>query len=238
MSGFDGKRALVTGGTRGIGRAIALRLVELGASVTVTGTSADAAPPEGCAYMGVDFTDPAATEEFCGRLTQLAPLVLINNAGINKVSPFADIDPADFDRIQAVNVRAPFLLTRACLPAMREAGWGRVVTISSIWGKISKEGRAPYSTSKFAVDGMMAALSAEVAQFGILANCVAPGFIDTELTRRVLGEDGMAELAARVPCRRLGTAEEVARFVCWLAGPENTYLTGQNIAIDGGFTRV
>ena len=85
---------------------------------------------------------------------------------------------------------------------------------------------------------MTAALSAEVAQHGVLVNCIAPGFIDTELTRRVLGEAGIRELVARVPARRLGRPEEIAAFVAWLAGPENTYLTGQNIAIDGGFTRV
>lgn len=235
-----GRCAVVTGGTRGIGAAIARHLLADGAAVTVTGTSAEGAAqaPEGCGYVAADFTDPRSLDECAARLTELAPDILINNAGINKVGPFAELDPADFTRIQAVNVTAPFRLIQAVLPAMKQRQWGRIVTISSIWGKISKEGRAPYSASKFAVDGMTAALSAEVAQFGILANCVAPGFIDTELTRRVLGQAGIDEMAAKVPARRLGRPEEVAAFVAWLAGPQNTYVSGQNIAVDGGFTRV
>lgn len=116
-------------------------------------------------------------------------------------------------------------------------GFGRIVTLSSIWGHISKAGRASYSASKFGVDGMTAALAAEVAADGILANCVAPGFIDTELTRRVLGEDGIAELIQKVPAGRLGRPQDVANLIAWLVSRENAYVSGQNIVIDGGFTR-
>lgn len=238
MAALSGKLAVVTGGTRGIGAAIATRLVADGARVLVTGTRVDGRGPEATEYRAVDFADAAATQAFADELAALAPDVLINNAGINKISPFAEIDAADFARIQQVNVTAPFLLARAVIPTMVAKGWGRIVTLSSIWGRISKAGRGAYSTSKFAVEGMTAALAAEVAEAGILANCVAPGFIDTELTRTVLGEDGVRNLAAQVPARRLGQPEEVAALVAWLAGPENTYVSGQNIVIDGGFTRV
>ena len=121
---------------------------------------------------------------------------------------------------------------------MREQKWGRIVNISSIWGKISKAYRAPYSASKFAIDGLTAAISAEVAADGVLVNSVAPGFIDTDLTRNILGSEGMQQLALEVPIKRVGTTEEIAEFVVWLAGLDNTYISGQNIAIDGGFTRV
>jgi 3-oxoacyl-[acyl-carrier protein] reductase len=233
-----GKLAVVTGATRGIGRAIAERLLADGARVLSTGTRSKGAPPLGCDYRAVDFADDVGTRAFAAELERLAPDILVNNAGINQNSPFAEIDPVEFARIQRVNVTAPFLITRAVIPGMKVKGWGRVVTVSSIWGKISRAGRGAYSTSKFAVDGMMAALAAEVAQHGILVNCVAPGFIDTELTRRVLSETDIREVAQQVPARRLGRPEEIAAFVAWLAGPENTYISGQNIAIDGGFTRV
>ncbi|MGE5503024.1 MAG: SDR family NAD(P)-dependent oxidoreductase [Actinomycetota bacterium] len=231
-------KALVTGGTRGIGRAIAERLRADGMAVTVTGTRPDGTAPEGCAYLACDFTDTPATEAFAARVAAMGFDVLVNNAGINKISPFADIELADFERIQRVNVTAPLLLSRAMVPGMRAKGWGRIVNLSSIWGVISREQRASYSASKFALDGMTAALAAEVARDGILVNGVAPGFIDTELTRTVLGEDGIKAVVEQVPIRRLGRADEIAAFVAWLAGPENTFISGQTIPIDGGFTRV
>ena len=185
-----------------------------------------------------DFT---RTDEIvrCAESVRAAePDILVNNAGINVVAPFVDILPADFEVIQRVNVYAPFRLCQAAVPAMVRNGWGRIVNISSIWGTISREHRASYSASKFAVDGMTVALAAEHTADGVLANCIAPGFIDTELTRRVLGEDGMNTVASAVPARRLGNADEIARLVLWLSSDENTYVAGQNIAIDGGFSRV
>ena len=235
---LNGKTALVTGGTRGIGRAIAEKLLAQGARVIATGTGLQGEGPKGANYMGVDFADTLASEAFAEQVAGLGIDILINNAGINKISPFAEIAPEDFERIQRVNVQAPFLLCHSAVPGMKDNGWGRIVNISSIWGKIGKEHRGAYAASKFALDGMTTALAAEVAEHGILANCVAPGFIDTELTRTVLGPEGMKDLASRVPMKRFGTPDEIARFVAFLAGPENTYISGQNIAIDGGFTRV
>ncbi|MEO5334920.1 MAG: SDR family oxidoreductase [Magnetococcus sp. YQC-5] len=235
---LSGRKALVTGGSRGIGAAIAMRLRADGAEVMVTATGRRGEIPEGCTLRVVDFIDHEASERFFSEVVGLGIDILVNNAGINKIGPFADLDPADFDRIHRVNTRAPFRLCQAVLPGMRQRGWGRIVTISSIFGVISREFRAPYSASKFAVDGMTAALAAEVAQYGILANCVAPGFIDTDLTRGILGEQGMAELAKRIPAQRFGQVGEVAEIVAWLCGPENTYVSGQNWVIDGGFVRV
>ncbi|MBF0353752.1 MAG: SDR family oxidoreductase [Alphaproteobacteria bacterium] len=232
------RTALITGGTRGIGRAIAETLLKRGETVIVTGTKPNGEAPAGCAYETVDFSDPKATSNFADRIADMKIDILINNAGINKISPFAEIDPKDFAKIQAVNVTAPFLLTRAVVPHMRKQGWGRIVNISSIWGKISRIQRASYSASKFAIDGMTTALAAEVAKDGILANCIAPGFIETELTQRMLGPEGLAQVVQEIPMGRLGNVQEIATFAAWLAGPENTYISGQNIAIDGGFTRV
>lgn len=235
---LKGKSALVTGGTRGIGAAIAARFQSEGASVTVTGTKANGHGPPECNYLHVDFSNKNELETFARQVQNSNFEILVNNSGINKIASFEKIDPEDFDLIHTVNVRAPFLLCKAVIPGMKKMGWGRIVNISSIFGKITKELRASYSASKFALDGLTASLAVEVAPFGILANCVAPGFIDTELTRGILGEKGIEELVAKVPMKRLGKPEEVAAFVSWLAGPENTFITGQNLAIDGGFTRV
>jgi 3-oxoacyl-[acyl-carrier protein] reductase len=235
---LSGKFAVVTGATRGIGWAVAERLLADGARVLATGTRPDGAPPAGCDYRAVDFADDGMIRAFAGEIGDLGPDILINNAGVNQNAPFATINPDQFLRIQKVNVEAPFRLCRAVVPAMKAKGWGRIVTISSIWGKISRAGRGSYSASKFGVDGLIAALAAEVAEHGILANCIAPGFIDTELTRRVLSEADLRDVVHQIPARRLGTVAEIAAFVAWLAGPENTYISGQNIAIDGGFTRV
>jgi NAD(P)-dependent dehydrogenase (short-subunit alcohol dehydrogenase family) len=236
--GLSGRVALVTGGTRGIGAAIARRLLTEGARVIVTGTRAEGRGPDQCLFRRIDFLDRHGSEIFATEVAEMGLDILINNAGINRINQFERIEPADFDDIHQVNVRAPFLLCRAVIPGMKERGWGRIVNVTSIFGKISKEYRASYSASKFGLDGMTIALAAEVSSYGILVNCVAPGFIDTELTRSVLSEDERAELAGRVPVKRLGTPDEVAVFVAWLAGPDNTYITGQNIAIDGGFSRV
>lgn len=232
-----GRRALVTGGTRGIGLAIAERLRAAGATVLVTGARQAVEDLDGFEYRGVDFADSAAIEAFAEEARMWAPDVLVNNAGINRVSPFAEIAPDDFDRIHAVNVRAPMLLCRSVLPGMRSRGWGRIVNIASIWSIVSRVGRASYSASKFGLDGLTAALAAEAAADGVLANCVSPGFVDTDLTREVLGEAGIAELTAQVPAGRLAQPEEIAALVLWLAGPENTFVSGQNIVIDGGFSR-
>lgn len=234
---LEGRRAVVTGATRGIGRAIALRLAAAGARVLATGSSPGGRAPEGCEYRAVDFADAADTARFAEALAAQAPDILVNNAGVNRLAPFVETAPDAFLRLHHVNVFAPMLLCRAVVPAMRTRRWGRIVNIASIWSLRSIPGRAAYSASKFGLDGLTAALAAEVAADNVLANCVSPGFIDTELLHRMNDARAIADLVAQVPMGRLGQPEEIAAFVAWLAGPENTYISGQNIAIDGGYTR-
>jgi NAD(P)-dependent dehydrogenase (short-subunit alcohol dehydrogenase family) len=238
MLPLSGKKAIVTGGTRGIGEAIARRLQADGAHVLITGVRPGQRVRDGFEQRTVDLAVRQEADVFAEELAKGGFDILINNAGINKIGKFSEIDPVDFDRIQEVNVHAPFRLCQAVIPGMANRNWGRIVNVTSIFGVISKEYRASYSASKFALDGLTAALAAEVAAQGILANCVAPGFIGTDMTREILGEEGIAKLAQQVPMRRLGQPEEVAALVAWLAGPENTFVSGQNIIIDGGFSRV
>lgn len=233
-----GRAALVTGGTRGIGFEIATRLRDDGAVVTVTGTGQDSTGPDGTAYRAVDFTMDDAVDAFAASLRDNAPDILVNNAGLNRNAPFADIDLDDFDTLHQINLRTPVALMQAVLPGMRKNQWGRVINIGSIWSKLARPGRASYAASKFGLDGVTAAAAAEVAADGVLVNMVSPGIIDTELTRRTVDRERLKSLLADVPAGRLGQPQEIAAFVTWLAGPENTFISGQNIAIDGGFTRV
>jgi len=232
------RRALITGGTRGIGKSIAERLASDGIEVIVTGTKPSSHCFGNIKYKQVDFLHAESLKNFLLDVKLLEIDILVNNAGINKIGEFSRIEIEDFDNVLAVNLRAPFLLCQAAVPYMKSVGWGRIVNITSIFGNVTKEFRAPYSASKFGLDGLTAALAAEVAEFGVLANCVGPGFIDTELTRKVLGRASMQEMANIIPAKRLGQVDEIAALVSWLVSDDNTYLSGQNIMIDGGFSRI
>ena len=231
-------RAVVTGATRGIGYAIAERLLKDGLEVIVTGTKKNGKHPTGATYYQVDFLDEDSTNKFINFLKKQQINILVNNAGINKISEFSSIDIDDFDHILRINLRAPFQICQAVIPYMEKIKWGRIVNLTSVFGNISKEYRAAYSSSKFGLDGMTLALAAEVSEKGILANSVGPGIIDTDMTRDVLGDSGIAKLKGQIPMKRLGQVSEIASLVSWLVSNENTYMTGQNLMIDGGFTRV
>ena len=236
---FLNKRVFITGASRGIGADIANSFKEQGAYVVGTKTIDNDVKGDICnEWFIVDFSDEGQLLGCAEYLRSQNFDILVNNAGFNVNEEFALIDLDVFKKIQQVNLFAPFVLCQAVIGGMEQKGWGRIVNISSIWGKISKAGRAAYSASKFGLDGLTISLSAEYSSRGIMANCVAPGFIDTSLTRRMLKSDEIMDLVATVPIARLGSVEEVSKLVLWLASEENTFTTGQNIAIDGGFTRV
>lgn len=237
MSGMDslaGRRALVTGGSRGIGKAIASCLSRNGAEVTITKTSSGGEDR----YHRVDFSCEKQLSEFCQIIADSRYDIVVNNAGLNRVQAIDEVDCDTFATIHKVNLEAALRITKAAVPCMREQGWGRIVNIASIWSQISRAGRIAYSASKFGLEGMTLAVAVEVAASNILCNCVSPGFVDTDLTRQTLGSIAMEKMADEVPCKRLAQPEEIAQLVLWLASPLNTYVTGQNIVIDGGFSRV
>ena len=232
------KKVLITGASRGIGASIANAFRKLGAYVIGTKTSLSSMDDNCDEWIIADFVEISQIYKCGDEILRISPDILINCAGINKIDKFLEIDPSVFLSIQQVNLFAPFIFCQKAIPSMKAKGWGRIVNISSIWGKVGKEYRAAYAASKFGLDGISLALAAEHSQDGILVNCVAPGFTDTQLTRQILGDSGINDLVASVPIKRMANPEEIASFVIWLASDKNTYITGQNIAIDGGFSRV
>jgi len=217
------RRVLVTGGARGIGRAIADRFRSAGHDVIT--------PSRG----ELDLSDLSAVRDFASSDRAAEIDVLVNNAGENKPMRLDEIEPDALARILAVNVSAPFLLSRYLGTRMAERGWGRIVNISSVYSLVSREKRSMYSTSKSALNGLTRALAVELGPRGVLANAICPGFVDTELTRQNNTPAEIAELCALVPLGRLAAIGEIAEFVYFIGSDANTYITGQTLAIDGGF---
>ena len=234
---LNGKTVFITGATRGIGAALAVAFKNCNAKVIGTGTESRANDILD-EYFQADFSNLNEINNCANYLKNIRPDILINNAGIGKNLPFTEIDPKTFLMMHQVNVFAPFILCQAAIPFMKDRAWGRIVNLSSIWGKIGKAHRASYSATKFALDGLTLSLASEFAKDGILANCIAPGFTDTELTRKMLSKGDLKKILLSVPIGRMANVSEVANFILWLASPLNTYISGQNIAIDGGFSRV
>ncbi len=232
MGSLEGKAALVTGGSRGIGAAVAFKLAALGARVAVTYQNTK--PDNGFAIQA-DSGDPeavvAAVDEAAAEFGRLD--ILVNNAGVFQIGPLEDLGQEEFDRTMAVNVRAPFLAARAAARHMREGG--RIISIGSNVAVHSPfPGFSLYSASKTALIGMTKGLARELAPRGITANIVNPGPIDTDLNP---ADGPMADsIRALTPLGRFGQPEEIAEVVAALAGDAGTYVTGTSINADGGFT--
>ncbi len=229
---------MVTGGTRGIGAAISRELAGSDVEVVVTARTSESAAQSQFECHIVDFSDANAVEVFAAEVAEMSIDILVNNAGINIISPFSDIAREDFQQVQQVNLTTPLRLCQAALPYMRARNWGRIVNVTSIFAEVSKEQRASYSASKFGLIGLTKALAAEVARDGILANCVSPGVIETDLTQAILGLEGIEALRREIPMGRLGQPEEIAALVGFLVDDRNSYISGQVIVIDGGFVSV
>jgi NAD(P)-dependent dehydrogenase (short-subunit alcohol dehydrogenase family) len=240
---FKGKNVLVTGGSRGIGAEIALNFYRAGAKVTITATSPKSAAEfakshelVGVDFIEIDFSDLKSTLDFSRTVSGKSFDILINNAGTNKIDSLEDITVQDWQRIQDVNLRGPFLASQALARGMIKKKWGRIVNISSVFGIVSKDKRLAYTTSKSGLIGMTKNMALELAPHNILVNAVSPGFIDTELTRSILGKDGVQEMISKVPLARLGQSQDVANLVLFLSSTSNNFITGENVVIDGGFT--
>ena len=239
------RKVLVTGATRGIGRAIAARLLQDGYGVYGAGTQNSA---ERCAglsdlagvnWLDVDFSNRDSVREFLAVLSELGPFAsLVNNAGVNRIKPLDQVDEDDYDFVHDINLRAPYMICREVIRGMAAQGTGRIVNIASIWSVITKAHRSLYSSAKTGLIGQTRAFAAEFGAQGILVNLVSPGFVMTDMTRESLSDDQIAELKAQVPMQKMAAPEDIAEVVRFLLSPENRYLTGQNIVVDGGFSIV
>jgi 3-oxoacyl-[acyl-carrier protein] reductase len=235
--------AVVTGASRGIGSAIAQELKQQGWRVIGTATDGKRAELAACPFVdewwSVDFSKDEETRQFCEKLGQVPNLgALVNNAGINIIKPQQDATWSDFETIERVNLRAPYFAARAAAVNLAATGGGKIVNIASIWSVISKEWRTLYSTTKTGLIGMTRSMSVEWAARGVLVNAVSPGFVMTDLTKASLSAEQREEMQKRVPMGRFAEPEEIARVVAFLCSNSNTYLTGQNIVVDGSFTNI
>ena len=238
---MEHETALVTGASRGIGRAVAASLAEAGARVVGTATAAEGARALEAALGGrvsgavLDVRDPASIDALLADLAarKLAPSILVNNAGLARDNLLLRMKDAEWDEVFAANLAGVFRLTRGCLKGMLRARAGRVISLSSVVAFTGNPGQANYAATKAGLVGFTRALALEVGARGITVNCVAPGFIDTDMTRAI-AEEHRAGLLARIPLGRLGTAAEVAAAVRFLAGPEGAYITGQTLHVNGG----
>jgi len=245
MFDLSGKSALVTGASGGIGGAIARVLHAQGAAVGLSGTRVDAlealAADLGARahVLACDLSDPESCAALPGRAEEaLGGLdILVNNAGLTRDNLALRIKDADWDLVLEVNLTAAFRLTRASLRGMMKRRWGRIVGITSVVGVTGNPGQTNYAASKAGMIGMSKSLAKEVGSRGITVNCVAPGFIETAMTD-ALGEPQRDKLLGAIPAGRLGSSDDVAACVAFLASEEAAYVTGQTLHVNGGMAMI
>jgi len=235
VSVLEGKLALVTGASRGIGHAIAAELGRQGAKVLGTATSAEGAARVPGIGKVLNVRDTAQMDALVAEIEkgEGAIAILVNNAGITKDNLALRMKDADWDEVMETNLRAVFRLSRAVMRGMMKARWGRIISITSVVAEAGNAGQANYAAAKAGVVGMTKSLARELGSRNITVNCVAPGFIDTDMTR-ALSEEQRTALLAQIPLGRLGQAADVAAAVAYLASPAAGYVTGTVLHVNGG----
>ena len=239
---LQGKVAIVTGASRGIGKAIAQQLASQGAIVVGTATTeagAEAISQYLAEYNGaglaLDVTQADAIDNFLAQVQERfgTPLILVNNAGITKDGLLLRMKDSDWDAVINTNLTAIFRLSKACLKGMGKARWGRIINISSVVGQMGNAGQCNYAAAKAGLEGFSRALAKEMGSRAITVNCIAPGFIKTDMTD-VLTEDQQAVMLAQIPANRLGQPEEIAYAVAFLASDQAGYINGVTLDVNGG----
>ncbi|AFV98308.1 MULTISPECIES: SDR family NAD(P)-dependent oxidoreductase [unclassified Sulfuricurvum] len=213
---------LITGASKGIGKAITDLLIKQKSYNILTPSHDD-----------LNLSDRESIKIYCSKHPKID--ILINNAGINILGAVDSIDDDEIDTMLGTNLIGPIALIRAVVPSMKITGYGKIINISSIWGIRSKENRTLYSATKFALNGVTKALSRELGEYNILVNSVCPGYVNTELTQKNVPLAEQEKIKATIPLGRFAEPDEIAQTVAFLISPNNTYITGQTIIIDGGF---
>ena len=216
-------KVLVTGASRGIGAAIAEIFKVHGYEVS--------AP----SHQELDLSDEKSIEKFIQSHQDVTYDVIINNAGINDINEIENVKDIEIDQMIAINLTAPIKLLRGFVGNMKQAQYGRIVNIGSIWGVVSKEGRCVYSATKNGIHGVTNTLAVELAKYNILVNTVCPGFTLTELTKKNNTAEEIKKISDEIPMGRMAEPKEIAQVVYFLCSDDNTYLTGQKITVDGGY---
>jgi len=238
---LNGQVALVTGASRGIGAAIADRLAAEGARVFGTATTASGAAAidernvNGLSGLVLNVNDADDIASVLAEISSQtsAPTILVNNAGVTRDQLLMRMSEEDWDTVIDTNLRSVFRLSKACLRGMMKARQGRIISISSVVGSMGNAGQANYAAAKAGMMGFTRSLAREVGSRGITVNVVAPGFIDTDMTRE-LNEAQREAMLKDIPLNRLGEAVEIAEAVCFLASPQAAYITGQTLHVNGG----
>lgn len=231
---FRNKKVLVTGGSRGIGKKLVSDFLDAGGEVWWTSTNYE----QDKNHIQVDFTNDTQTDAFLKLVEDVGFDILINNAGTNKIGPIEDYDISDYERILKLNLTSCFKTIKSVIPHMKNKMWGRIINITSISSEISMPLRSAYCSSKFGLNGLSKVSAVELAKYGILVNSVGPGVTETELTINVLGKEKMYEISKNIPIGRLAKVGDISNTVMFMASDLNTYIVGQNIIVDGGYTCV
>jgi 3-oxoacyl-[acyl-carrier protein] reductase len=239
---LDGEHALVTGASRGIGRAIALALGKAGAKITGTATSQSGADAIGKYLeqediagkgMVLDVSKPASIESLMEQMEGEMPSILVNNAAITRDNLLMRMSEDEWESVINTNLGGVFRLSKGCLRAMVKARRGRIITLTSVVGLTGNPGQANYSAAKAGLIGFSKSLAREVGSRNVTVNTVAPGFIDTDMTR-ALPEEQRSQLVKQIPLQRAGTPEDIAAAVLFLASSAGAYITGETLHINGG----
>lgn len=236
---FKNKIVLITGGQGGLGKSICSKFLQLGAKVIVTTTKKELVNKKTNKkiYMHLNYNNKNSVQNFLNNLKKIKKIdILINNAGINQLSYINEIDEKYLEEIYGVNLKGPIIMTKQISKIMIKNRSGKIVNISSIFGVVGKSGRSLYSATKFGLIGLTKSSALDLAKYNILVNSVAPGVINTGLTKKILKTKELKKIKNEIPLNRLGEPLAVSYLVCFLCSNLNTYITGQNFVIDGGYT--